>query len=157
MKSRTVSKSDSKKIDEEVSKEYGVSVVADASQVRIIEDEYDIITLDGTPAFFYVDGDIAPLLSYMLQKDVIGKKIVIDMGAVRPIASGADCMIPGILQCDSDLESGDIAVIVDENHGKPLSVVRMRMSSQEIEKAEKGRAVETLHHIGDTLWNMFTP
>lgn len=79
--------------------------------------------------------------------------MVVDAGAVPFIANGADVMGPGIVYADPDIMAGDLVVILEERHKKPLAVGRALRSGQEM-KGE-GKAVKSIHHVGDRLWKSF--
>ena len=44
--------------------------------------------------------------------------------------------------------------IRDQEHGKPLAVGWARMSAEEMVTASGGKAVGTIHWIGDELWEL---
>ena len=76
------------------------------------------------------------------------------MGAVRFMANGADVMSPGIVDADPDLVEGDVVVVVDETHRKPLAVGISLISGSEMVENDKGKAVKTIHFIGDPIWDL---
>jgi PUA domain protein len=78
------------------------------------------------------------------------KLVVVDSGAVRFIANGADVMNPGIVFADQDISMGDLVVIVEERHKKPLAVGRALVPGAEMHG--EGKAVKSLHHVGDQIW-----
>jgi PUA domain protein len=73
------------------------------------------------------------------------------MGAVPYVCNGADVMAPGIKDMDQ-FDAGDLVVVRDVAHGKALAVGKALKSSSDIEKNRKGRAIENLHYVGDSLW-----
>ncbi len=91
-----------------------------------------------------------PLLE--LGSGAFGHAVVVDMGAVKPIASGADVMVPGIVEVRGGFERGDGVVVLDERNERPLAVGIARFDASEIERRDRGRAVENVHHVGDELW-----
>ncbi|KAI9068830.1 eukaryotic translation initiation factor SUI1 family protein [Trametes sanguinea] len=80
---------------------------------------------------------------------------------VPKLISGADLMIPGVIQHSPDLVP-DQLVSVTQYHrgaiGPPLAVGRMAVSSDTLRSAEekdiKGKAVYVLHTWKDALWEM---
>jgi len=48
----------------------------------------------------------------------------------------------------------EIVAIVDERHKKPLAVGIAKFSEKEIKEMDRGKAVSTLHYVGDRIWNM---
>ena len=75
---------------------------------------------------------------------------MVDSGAVRFVVNGADIMKPGIVSADPEIAVGDLVVIVEERHKKPLAVGRALVPGSEM-KGE-GKAVKSMHHVGDSIW-----
>ena len=82
-----------------------------------------------------------------------GKRYVtVDMGAVPFITNGADAMGPGITDADPEIEVGDMVWIRDMRNEIPLAVgVALRPAAELMEK-KQGKAVATIHNVGDRLW-----
>ena len=89
------------------------------------------------------------LLKYRPEK----KYVTIDMGAVQFIYNGADVMSPGIVDADPEISSGDVVWVRDERNLQPLAVGRALMSGPEMKDAQSGKAVKSIHHVGDEIWN----
>jgi PUA domain protein len=70
--------------------------------------------------------------------------------------NGADCMGAGIHLADPSLEAGDMVWVRDEEHGKPLAVGQALVSGSEMVAMTKGKAIQTLHWVGDELWELDT-
>jgi len=81
------------------------------------------------------------------------KFVVVDMGAIKFITSGADVMAPGIVDADRNIVENDQVWICDEKHHKPLAVGIAIMNGEQMITEEKGKAVKTIHHVGDQIWN----
>ena len=93
---KQLSKSDIKKINQEIQDTYGIQDFFDKkANVELVKDEFKFVTLDNEPCFFYLEGKIIPTLKLLLKNNFM-KKVTIDMGAIKFIASGADLMRPGI-------------------------------------------------------------
>ena len=75
------------------------------------------------------------------------------MGAIRFVSNGADIMSPGIVETSEGVEPGDIVLIIDETHGKPLAIGISLISGEEMVENDSGKAVETKHYVGDDIWN----
>jgi PUA domain protein len=95
-----------------------------------------------------------PGLPALISENVQLPQIVVDMGAVPHIANGADVMAPGIVNVDEQLKVGDLAVVIDQKNHVPLAVGRMLLTPEAILTTDKGRALETLHYVGDQFWNL---
>ncbi len=119
--------------------------------------------LDNKSELYFVEGEmwllrsksgIVPGLPALLTDNIQLPKVVVDMGAVPHIVNGADVMAPGIFSLDENLAVDELAVIVDQKNLVPLAVGRMLLTPDVILKSKKGRALETLHYVGDQLWKL---
>src|SRR6266516_4309359 len=48
----------------------------------------------------------------------------------------------------------DIVRVRDEKNLRPLAVGRARMDGPTMAQEEKGKAIETIHHVGDEIWRL---
>jgi PUA domain protein len=46
--------------------------------------------------------------------------------------------------------------IRDQQHGKPLAIGMAIVSGDEMMKMTKGKAIKTIHWVGDELWELET-
>lgn len=130
------------------------SLIPSKARVEMLETELpDLILVDGEPLLMILDGEPFPTLKGALQKPIESHMVVVDMGAVKFMASGADVMSPGIVNADPQIKEGETVIIVDENHHKPLAMGKALISGKEMVENDKGKAVKTLHYIGDKIWN----
>ena len=111
-----------------------------------------IIFVNSKPLFFYHNERIIPTLKFLLENMAM-KKVVVDMGAVKFVVSGADIMRPGIVEIDEGIEEDEPIAVVDVNNKKPLSVGIAMYNSQDMQELESGKAVKNIHYIGDKIWN----
>lgn len=131
------------------------TLIQPKSKVEILEtDLYDIILIDGKPLVMTIDETYFPTLKGALELEIATKYVVVDMGAVKFVAKGADVMSPGITEADPDVQEGDLVIIVDETHKKPLATGRAIISGPEMVESNEGKAIKTIHYIGDKLWNL---
>lgn len=105
-------------------------------------------TPGGTP-FLTVRG----LLKYGASK----RFVTVDMGAVKYVYNGADVMGPGIVESDSGIKESDLVWVRDVNNRRPLAVGRSLIGSEAMAKMEKGKAISSIHHVGDKLWQEDEP
>jgi PUA-domain protein len=125
------------------------------STVEIIKSDLpDIILIDNKPLIMMIDNTPFPTLKGALEADIKFSYVVVDMGAVKFMAKGADVMSPGITEADPQIKEGDLVIIVDENHHKPLATGRSLISGREMVQNNEGKAVKNLHYIGDEIWNL---
>ncbi len=95
-------------------------------------------------------GDLIPFLTSVEKFNLPLPRVVVDLGAVKPIANGAHVMGPGIREVKGEFSEGDLVVVVDEKLGAALAIGRALRPS--IEAKEKGRTIYNLHHAGDSIW-----
>ncbi len=96
------------------------------------------------------DNDLIPFLTAVEKFDLDLPRVVVDLGAVKPIASGAHVMGPGIKEVMDDFDEGDLVVVVDERLGATIAIGRALRPPDQIK--ERGRSVRNLHHAGDAIW-----
>jgi PUA-domain protein len=131
------------------------TLIQPKSKVEILEtDLYDIILVDGKPLIVMIDDTPVPTLKGALEHEITSKYVVVDMGAVKFVAKGADIMSPGITDADPNVQEGDFVIIVDETHKKPLAIGKALISGEEMVENNEGKAIKTIHYIGDKLWNL---
>jgi PUA-domain protein len=114
------------------------------------DDEIDLIFVDGRPLIMMMEGTPFFTVLGAIELKPSKKLVIVDSGAVRFIANGADVMNPGIVFADQDISMGDLVVIVEERHKKPLAVGRALVPGAEMHG--EGKAVKSLHHVGDQIW-----
>ena len=95
-----------------------------------------------------------PTLRGILRWNIEKRWCAVDRGAIPFLMNGADCMAAGVQIVDLDIKRGDLVWIRDEEHGKPIAIGWALMEAEEMDEASKGKAVRTLHWIGDDLWTI---
>ena len=88
-----------KKITEELG-DYSFLIPSKAKIEMLEAEPYPIVLVDGQPQVMLVDNKPFPTLKAALTMDLKSKYVVVDMGAVRFMANGADVMSPGIVDAD---------------------------------------------------------
>jgi len=63
-------------------------------------------------------------------------------------------MAPGITEADPAIRAEEIVWVRDEKNQRPLAVGRAIMDGPTMAREEKGKAIETLHHVGDEIWRL---
>ncbi len=114
---------------------------------------YDIILVDDEPMIFMPDGNPFLTVKGALSTKPNQRVVVVDAGATRFVVNGADVMRPGIVQADPGIEAGDLVVVVEELHKKALAIGRALVSGDDM-SGESGKAIKSIHYVGDTLWNI---
>lgn len=133
--------------------EYG-DLLKSKKNVEILEAEPNsFILIDGEPYIIMIDDKPFPTLKAALANQIDGKTVTVDMGAIRFVSNGADIMSPGIVDASEGIEAGDIVLIIDETHGKPLAIGISLIDGEEMVENDSGKAIETKHYVGDEIWN----
>ena len=120
----------------------------------VLEDKTTLYLVHGTLWLVVQPDRRFPGLPALLAESVHLPQVVVDMGAVPHIANGADVMAPGIVEVDSVIAEGEIVVIIDQKNRTPLAIGRTRMDGKTILDTKRGRAIETLHYVGDPVWKL---
>lgn len=146
-----------KKIVDELNAVFGSEVeqFLNGKQLEMAEtdDRYELMLVDGEPLLMMVDGRPFPTIKGALKLKPKKRLVVVDMGAVEFISKGADVMCPGIVDADLDIKKGDLVIITDEVHGKAMAVGRAIMSGEQM-IGNRGKAIKSLHWVGDKIWNL---
>lgn len=151
---KQLNKSEIQKLNKEIKEKYGVELFSKKDKVEIIEkNDVKMLAKDGKVMFFYHGEELIPTLK-LLQENNFLKKITVDIGAVKFVVNGADIMKPGITKLDNGIEKGENAAIIDEKHGKIISVCKTLFSGEEIKGMDKGKVLQNLHYVGDKVWNI---
>ncbi len=114
-------------------------------QIILVNDEA-IGLLQNGRAFLTVRG----LLRYKPERLFV----TVDMGAVKFVYNGADVMSPGIVDADRAIQVGDFVWVRDEKNKQPLAIGEALMNGEEMVVAESGKAVRSIHHVGDAIWKL---
>ncbi len=155
IKSRNVlRKTDQKALVSDIVEAFGDASSFESRKLEYVEsDGQDFIFVDGEPLLFKIDGKIFPTVKGALKLNPTRRRVLVDPGAVRFIINGADTMSPGIVEADPAINVGDLVIIVEKAHGKAIGIGRALMSGKEM-VGGKGKAVKSIHYVGDELWNL---
>lgn len=119
--------------------------------------EYDVVFVNGKILAFTPGGvpflTVRGLLKYKATK----RFVTVDMGAVKFVYNGADVMGPGVVACDAGIAEGDLVWVRDVNNLRPLAVGRAVAGGDAISRKDKGKVVQSIHHVGDKLWMVDEP
>jgi len=148
---KTLRKSEIRSLNESI--ETNCSISDYFSKKDFVEADDLLVYKDKVPVFFLVDKVPVPTLRSLLNEVISLPKLVVDMGAIKFVTSGADIMRPGITKVPEGVAKGLFVVIVDENNSKPLAVGSLLFSSDEISAKTTGKVVKNLHYVGDAIWS----
>lgn len=116
--------------------------------------DVEIIFIDDEPCFMIIDDKLFFTLKGVMKFEPNEKFVIVDMGAVSYITSGADLMAPGIVNADENIRIDDQVWICDEQYNRPLAIGIAIMSGDEMVKEKNGKSVKIIHYVGDKYWNL---
>ena len=150
---RTILKDrDSKPLIEELNKLPGFEHLSRKSRVETeTVKSSEVIFVDGQPVAFRREGRFVPVLTNTVALEKM-PRVTVDMGAVPHVVGGADIMAPGIRKVEGSFSEKQLVVIVDEKHGKFLSVGSTLLSSERLAATKKGKVIVNVHYVGDPVW-----
>ena len=112
----------------------------------------NVYLINNKPLFFAADKKVLPTL--LFQEFISwAPKIVVDMGAVPYVCNGADVMAPGIVRIEGEFAKGDLVLVVDEKHRKPLALGESLRDSASVRNTKQGAVVKNVHFVSDKIWN----
>ncbi|MEF8812579.1 MAG: RNA-binding protein [Halovenus sp.] len=141
-------------IRETLAAHLGVDIEADSfEKVELTDGEWDVVLVDGDPLVLYLDDQPFLTVRGANEFQPTGHIVTVDAGAIEFVSNGADVMRPGIVEADERIEAGDLVVINEESHGKSLAVGEALVDGSEM-VGDEGRVVESIHHVGDELYEL---
>ena len=153
-----IRKSELKPLKEEILKQYDDSFI---EQVFPKKSNVEVIQTESGDTLYAVNNELKlwkskygyiPVLTLLLNNRINLKTIVVDFGAIRYVANGADVMRPGITKIDPTIEKGDIVKIEEETHHRALAVGKALYNATEMEATTSGKVIKNLHTIQDPIW-----
>jgi PUA-domain protein len=153
-----IQKSQIKDLKDDILSQYDEKILAqiipDKAKIEFIQTEAgDILyAINNELRLWKSKEGYIPVLTLLLENKLKLKKVVVDMGAIRFVANGADIMRPGITNIDPSIKKGDIINIVDETHDRSLAVGKALYDANEMETKKSGKVVKNLHTIQDAVW-----
>ncbi len=130
------------------------AIPADAERARA--GDFDVIVANGLIiAIIYPGEEDRVMLTPrgLLRVKATRGYVTVDMGAIKFVTNGADVMAPGITEADPGIAVGDLVWIRDERNGQPLAIGEALIPGTEMPRGARGKAVKSLHFVGDDLWN----
>ena len=112
----------------------------------------NVYLVNDKPLFFTAEKKVLPTLLF---EEFVSRapKIVVDMGAIPYVCNGADVMAPGIVRVEGEFAKGDLVLVVDEKHGKPLAIGESLSDSASVRNTKQGAVVKNVHFVSDKIWN----
>ncbi len=153
MKRKPLSKKEIKDLNQKLTK---INIEFDKKErIDIIDDKYYL--KNNEIIFFVYETELIPTLKFILKNPNTNFQIneaIVDMGAVKFIANGADVMRAGIKEIKNDFKKGDLIIVKDENNLKPLVIGVALNNKDEFEIQKDGKTIKNIHYIGDDIWNL---
>ena len=145
---------DIKQIQDDLKKTFTIDFFNENSSVETGEyEDNKVILIDGEPCFLFYEDKIIFTLHGLNKFKPKQNFVVVDMGAIKFVTNGADVMAPGIVDADINILENDQVWICDEVHKKPLAIGIANMTGEQMVTENKGKAIKTIHYVGDDLWN----
>ena len=143
------------KLSERLYKVFGADTFSLNDTVDSAETKnYDIIYVNNEVLAMIIDDEPFLTLKGILKYHPRNRWVTVDMGAVKFVYNGADVMAPGIVNADLTIERADLVWVRDEKNLQPLAIGKALISGIEMISTNKGKAIETLHYVGDKLWEL---
>ena len=120
-----------------------VDLGSDPFDVVLVDDNPDVVRFEGGEAFLTVRG--------ANRHDPTTGIVTVDAGAISFVSDGADVMRPGIVEADPDIAEGDLVTVAEETHEKTLAIGRALVDGSEM-PGDSGKVVDSVHHVGDDLF-----
>ena len=152
MKRRRLRKKEAKRIAEEM-QEFGFEVEGNMDEVEF--KGLKVILVENEPILLEYDGRHYLTLFGLLKFRPEKGRVMVDNGALPYIMNGADVMRPGIVYADEDIREGDFVYVTVEGKESPIAVGVALVDGPEM-MGEKGKAVKTIHHLKDDIWDFFS-
>jgi PUA-domain protein len=140
------------KASEKLKTRLGIVVGAKPNVEAIDMDYGELYLINGKPLLFKTGEDVFPTL-FFKEISTLLPKVVVDMGAVPYVCNGADVMAPGIVRITGEFSKGDIVLVADEKHGKPLALGEILYDSENAKSVKQGVVVKNVHWVSDKIWN----
>ena len=68
------------------------------------------------------------------------------------MVKGADIMGPGIVDADKEINPGDFVWVRDVKNLRALAIGEALISGMEMLQKKPGKAIKSIHYVGDKLW-----
>lgn len=156
-KRHTIRKSDLSRLFRKLEEEIGTDTeLFRSAKVEVVDTTGDIslYLIEKKPFLMEYNEMVFPTLRGAIAHPFSARNVVVDAGAVRFMAKGADVMRPGIVRVTDDVVADHPVIITEETYGKPLAVGIAALDAVEINAAQTGKMVRTFHYVGDELWNL---
>ncbi len=142
-----------KALADEISCRVGIDVFGPTDTVdRAESNDFDVIFVNGETLAIVIDNEAFLTVRGLLRFKPPKAYVTVDMGAVPYVSKGADVMAPGIVESDPEIKENDFVWIRDVKNKVPLAIGKALVSAPDMAKKLPGKAVKSIHFVGDKLW-----
>jgi PUA domain protein len=147
---------ESKELLDKASRRLGIDlgqILKDKANVEVIQTEsIELFLINGKPVLAQTEEDLYPTLTF---KEFIdhAPRVTVDMGAIPYVCKGANIMAPGIRGFNGEFQKGDLVIVTDEKHGKPIALGETLFDTEQAKNIKQGIVIKNIHYVGDRTWN----
>lgn len=142
-----------KSLSEEISQKVGTQVFSLKDTIDKAESsEFDVIFVNNEILALVISGKAFLTVKGLLKYNPPKSYVTVDMGAVPFVVKGADIMGPGIVDADKDIRPGDFVWVRDVKNLRALAIGEAMVSGEEMLQRKPGKAIKSIHYVGDKLW-----
>ncbi len=116
------------------------------SEAAIVKNNSEVILIEKK-------GYIFPSIKIAKQFNLKLPDIIVDVGAIKFIANGADIMRPGITKINDDVREAGLVIVREEKHGTILCIGSSLYDAVDMRALDSGKCVRNLHYVNDQWWN----
>ena len=144
-----------RELRDEVNEKFGCEVIGSDSDVEVAETDegHELFFIDKKPVLMDFEDEVFLTVVGALDTDIEKRKVVVDQGALPFLLNAADLMAPGVVEADVGIEPGDLFLVVEENHDKPIAVCKAIESGDYMLDKESGKVGENIHFVQDEIWD----
>ncbi|MCC7552358.1 RNA-binding protein [Candidatus Micrarchaeota archaeon] len=161
MKKQFLRGSEIKKIAQNMQDKYSVELLGKKDKVEVVETEDSCVLLKNDSSLLFkhkiIDGETKeewfPTLKTVFSAEIKLNKITVDTGAIKFVLNGADIMRPGITNIESNIEKGELILIIEEVQKKPLALGIALYNSEDMKNQTQGKVIQSIHYLNDKIWN----
>lgn len=136
-------------------------IIPKKAQIELIkcEGKIQLYAINGEVLFFQNFDELIPSLRFVHKFPEAFPTVQVDRGAIKFVMAGSNIMCPGLTSPGAALpdapgfEKDTFVVVNAENKEAALAIGKLLMSTEDIKSINKGHGVETIHYLGDALWN----
>ena len=114
----------------------------------------DLVMYGSKPMAIFIGGKPFLTVHGLLKFPATKSYVTVDMGAIKFLANGADVMAPGVVDADPNIAVGASVWVRDQKNQQPILIGTALMTGPEMVSSREGKAVKTVHFVGDKIWNL---